>query len=199
MGTFKSARLGQDLIDLDDHIIDSYFMWLCNLVGVEKDDNTYYMLAKRLHFKEFSWFVPNDDNRAADGIKLRETFVDTNGLGYYELDVLEGPCSVLEMLIGLSFRINEILSDADSTDDVGPWFWEMVGNLGLGEFNDADYISKGGHFAVELKMLNMIERRYGRNGQGGLFPLRHAKKDQTKVEIWYQMNNYLRENYNVDC
>jgi len=150
-------------MDLDDHILDSYFLWLCKLVGVEKGEDTYYMLLKRLHSKEFSWYVPNDDNRASDGIKLRDTWVDTAGLGYYELDILEGPCSVLEMLIGLSFRINEILSDADSTDDVGPWFWEMVNNLGLGSFNDAAYISKGGHFAVEMKMLNMVERRYGSN------------------------------------
>ena len=33
------------------------------------------------------------------------------------------------------------------------------------------------------------------DGFGGLFPLKHAKKDQRKVEIWYQLQNWLMENY----
>ena len=40
-----------------------------------------------------------------------------------------------------------------------------------------------------------VERRYKRSGEGGLFPLKNAAKDQRKVEIWYQLSSYLLENY----
>jgi len=41
----------------------------------------------------------------------------------------------------------------------------------------------------------VILRRYSKTGKGGLFPLKHPKKDQTEVEIWYQMQQYVMENF----
>jgi hypothetical protein len=61
--------------------------------------------------------------------------------------------------------------------------------------------------ACRIKALNkrlteilekVINRTYHSSGKGGLFPLKHAEKDQTEVELWYQMNTYLVENYYKD-
>ena len=43
----------------------------------------------------------------------------------------------------------------------------------------------------------MLAREYSDNGHGGLFPLKNPKKDQRKVEIWYQMTEYINENYPI--
>ena len=40
-----------------------------------------------------------------------------------------------------------------------------------------------------------IERKFSRNGKGSPFPLKKPKKDQRKVELWYQMQGYICENY----
>jgi hypothetical protein len=41
-----------------------------------------------------------------------------------------------------------------------------------------------------------LSRKYDYNGVGGIFPLRKgASEDQRNVEIWYQMQSYLMENY----
>ena len=34
---------------------------------------------------------------------------------------------------------------------------------------------------------------YERDGQGGFFPLKYPTEDQTKKEIWDQMNLYVNE------
>ena len=46
---------------------------------------------------------------------------------------------------------------------------------------------------VRRNISNFIERRYSRNGRGGLFTVRHCIKDMRNVEIWYQMCWYLDE------
>ena len=33
------------------------------------------------------------------------------------------------------------------------------------------------------------------NGTGGLFPLKRPRVNQRRVEVWYQMSEYLMENY----
>jgi hypothetical protein len=39
----------------------------------------------------------------------------------------------------------------------------------------------------------LVWRTYQPDGRGGFFPLNHPEEDQTKVEIWYQMNKYVIE------
>jgi hypothetical protein len=39
----------------------------------------------------------------------------------------------------------------------------------------------------------LIWRQYREDGLGGFFPLNWPDKDQTQVEIWYQMQKYVTE------
>lgn len=192
MGKFKNIAAELDISA--DQIKDEYYLWLYNLIKFgEEDRDSYSILTKRLHSIEFTWSVPNDDNRVLDGVQLRNTFIDESDIGYYERWVLDGPCSVLEMLVGLSIRINDIMADAGDDGFLGRWFWDMIRNLGLIEFTDYNYYMKGGHFAVSNTILKLVERTYTPNGRGGLFPLKRAKQDQREIEIWYQLHAYLHE------
>ena len=40
-------------------------------------------------------------------------------------------------------------------------------------------------------MKRFLERRYRRDGRGGLFYVKGCKKDLRSIEIWYQMNLYM--------
>jgi len=198
MGKSKERQLGFELND--DKLRDEYFIWLCNIIGIDVEKESYSILAKRLHGIEYFWFVPNDDNRGEDGLKLRATFIEEHDLGPYERFVLDaGPCSVLEMMIGLAIKMDDIMEDPDHESTPGKWFWELINNIGLSRFSDFQYHFVGGHMAVAMTIHKVLERDYGRNGEGGFFPLKNTDVDQRKVELWYQLNAYLSERYCYEC
>ena len=186
-----------------EHIDSLYFEWLCNIVGVNRGDKSYYILLKMLHKREFYGFIPNDGNRMDDGIKLRELFMAESGVDDDRqfdiyLEALSGPCSVLEMMVALAKRIeDDILFDPVDVDHSKLLFWDMVKNLGLIDLDDEHYYEKNGNYICAQNLSRMLERKYRRDGKGGLFPLKWPKEDQRTTEIWYQMSAYLDENYSI--
>lgn len=162
-----------------------YFPWLyaqVASVNIADPSRTYWELLRKLYNKEFIWFVPNDDNRAEDGRELRLEFVTTTG-AVVDGDWLRLGCSVLELLIALSRRLC-FETDIPEVE----WFWEMLENLGLDQYNDSRPLPEA---RVDAVLDRFIWRVYRRNGRGGLFPLKRSSEDQTKVEIWYQMSAYI--------
>lgn len=176
-----------------DEIRQEYFQWLCGLVGVSTPDHSYWSLAVQLHNTEFYWTVPNDDDRAAHGQKLRETFLNEIGNRVYA-HCLEGPCSLFEMLIALAFRLDYIMSDPSRNSRAPDYFWEFIRNLGLEPYTDDEFINLLGPYSSLKIIEKFLERSYNWKGEGGLFPLKYSDKDQRKVEIWYQLMAYVSEN-----
>jgi hypothetical protein len=165
-----------------------YFTWLYSKVGSVEDANpsrTYWALTKKLFTKEFVWFVPNDDNRAEDGRDLRREFLEEEGIASIDEDWLRLGCSMFELLIGLSRRL-EFEAGGTPKD----WFWTLIRNLGMELCNDASPLNIG---AIDEAIDVVIWRTYRSDGHGGLFPLRQAREDQRKVELWYQLCAYLLE------
>lgn len=166
-----------------------YLQWLYGQVAevrYKTRSRTYWSLFGILYRKEFAWTILNDDNRVADGIKLREEFMEDEGLDRVDQNWLEEPCSFLEMLIGLARHL-AFLTEGDVKD----WFWHCLQTLDLYMYTDARHIPED---EVNEILDVVIWRRYGRDGQGGLFPLKHPTRDQRRVELWYQLNAYLMEN-----
>ena len=167
---------------MTEPIEESYFNWLCAKV-LSNSSNMYRDLLHILHSTEFVWVVPIDENRLEDGLELRIDFLRETRLErddhWYSLG-----CSVLEMLIAFSRRAEFQTGIKDSD-----WFWELIENLGLGEFrrlpNDPSVISE----IID----RFIWRTYSEDGHGGLFPLRWPKQDQRELEIWYQFYEYLED------
>jgi hypothetical protein len=145
----------------------------------------------RLHNTEFRYTISKDRNRAKDGIDLRYRFALTEDQKYsYRsiMDYLDGPCSVLEMMIALSIRCEEtIMDDPNVGDRTGQWFWGMITNLGLGAMVDTRFDSR----RVDEIIETFLDREYEPDGKGGLFTIRRCDKDLRSVEIWYQLCWYL--------
>lgn len=173
----------------EDHINDEYFEWLCELVNSKRFSRrtSYRKLLIHLHNIEFTWFIPKDDNRADDGIKLRRRFALIQN--DEELtDYIHGPCSVLEMMVALALRCEEnIMDDAALGERTGQWFWGMVVNLGLSSMSD----SKFDIDYVDDVIARFLNREYEPDGRGGLFTVKHCDYDLRTVEIWRQLSWYL--------
>ena len=168
-----------------------YFEWISSSVCSSKDE---FMRSASLLEQlyaipfEYSSICPNDSNRKIDGYELRQRFMEECHETPDILQYISGPCSVLEALVALSQRIEkDIMFDMKYGDRTSEWFWMMLNNLGI----QSDTSVKD----VDDRIQKWLQRDYGFNGYGGLFPLEDAGEDQSKVEIWYQMNTYMLEKY----
>lgn len=171
------------------NIMNQYHLWLTSLVCDEYHQRYFQALLETLNETEFTWVVPNDMNRAADGIDLRSRFAEEHNIDYREIrDALNRQCSVLEMMVGLACRCEDsIMGDEDFGDRTQQWFWTMIENLDLDIMDDDHY----NDYIVHRNIRVFLDRTYKRDGQGGLFVVPHCKKDLRKIEIWYQMCWYL--------
>lgn len=162
---------------------DIYLEWLYDQVLVRTQRGaSYWKLLRQMYQTEFTWFVPNDGNRAEDGKDLRtewaaESDIDPPGMW------LDMGCSFLEMLIALARRMSFQVGETPQH-----WFWHLLENLDVEANHDGSGYSRS---YVVKRMRIVMDRMYDLNGNGGLFPLRRPNKDQRKVELWDQMNAYL--------
>ena len=162
-----------------------YYGWLMDIVdGPWK----YSRVITELWNTDFYSKVPMDDNRAKDGLKLRNHFENETGQKCEK----GGKCSVLEMMIGLAKRIeDEYMYDYELGDQTSDWFWEMFYNLGLDRFDDFSF-DRGQILQI---IYDFLDRKYGQRGQNCLFPTKHRRKNLEDVEIWWQMNDYISEKF----
>lgn len=174
---------------MDEPLDELYLRWLYGQVANVRTRvraRTYWGLLRQLYTTEFVWFVPNDDNRVVDGLELRNEFLQDSELEVDENWMLLG-CSFLEMMIALCRHLA-----FETEGKVAFWFWRLIENLDLEDITDAVYPTYS-HDDISEKLNAVLWRRYHPSGEGGLFPLKQAPQDQTKVELWYQMNTYLIE------
>lgn len=176
---------------LTNRVKDDYFNWLYDNVckGRTYENISYIKIFTLLHDIEFTFSIRNDSNRARDGIDLRyryALFVDDERV----LEILDGPCSVLEMMVALAIRCEEsIMGDTRYGDRTGQWFWEMMYSLGIGNMIDEKFDEE---LAAEI-IFRFMDRDYEPDGKGGLFYINGCKDDLRDVEIWSQLCWYLEK------
>ena len=175
-----------------ENIKELYFNWMCDQVDHYPESETYTELLYVLNDVDFEYLLEMDGNRYEDGIDLRYRF--GNQCGYsqsqiaYDLD--DHPCSILEMMVALAIRCEDLMANEDAGNRTGEWFWGMVRNLGLGEYTDIDFDEP----AVREILYIFISREYSPDGSGGLFTTSASKNrevDMTTVRIWFQAMWYL--------
>jgi hypothetical protein len=180
--TATSRRGGDDDRERSDPLGEAYFHWLVEQVREEGHQRkTYWDLLKIMHTAEFVWLVPNDDNRISDGLDLRTEFLNEQE---ERESTVDGPCSVLEVMVGLSRRV-AFLAGGNAEG----WAWQLMCNLELHKHHDPLRRPR----TVTQILHALVWRLYDPDGSGGFFPLGFPKQDQRKVEIWYQMAEYVQE------
>lgn len=107
-----------------------YFDWLYERVCGDWEPRglSFHRLLAFLYNQNFTPSCELDGARAEDGLDLRYRFAQTQNIVYQDVqDAFAGiPCSMLEMMVALSIRIEEhILEDAASGTglDSGSGIW----------------------------------------------------------------------------
>ena len=166
----------------------SYFDWLCMIDMPDGDQRVEYAkLMCVLMDTEFRWVIRRDENRALDGLELRDIYEEETG----EDCDFSGPCSVLEMLTALAIRCNdEIMYDPDDPKRADRWFWMMICNLKLDK-------NVGGFFSG-TKVLSTLANFMDKTGKNELFPVKNPPSNFYRMELWYQLNWYIMEHFGGD-
>ena len=167
----------------------SYLDWLAFIAIPDGERReSYQNLILALYNEEFYWSVEHDENRADEGEYLRLIFENETG----EYCDNYSPCSVLEMLVALAIRWeNELMYDPDEGDRTSVWFWEMIENLGLDSLDN--YRFDIDEFSIIMD--RFMGRTYDSDGYGGLFYIEDFDYDMRKIELWYQLNYYVKSHY----
>lgn len=174
--------------EYDDWIISLATNWCSNF-------GKYGRLMEFLHSIPFysTVQIPLDENRGADGKDLRLRFVETTSEYTYNhayLYLMDYEATMLEVMVALTLKCEEnIMRDDDLGDRSYEWFYGMLCSSGLDACDDDHFDEDKAYEIVE----RILERKYSRNGKGGLFTLINPPKDLRRVEIWYQLLWYLDE------
>lgn len=189
----NTPRIREGIVEKGHHptmsnpLSEDYLRWLAPQIRDEQysQDKTYWDLLSIMFEKPFESLVPNDDNRMVDGTDLRLEFCYSQNIRVDALKNL-GPCSFLEVLIGLSKR----LAFAAGGRAQG-WAWQLILNLELSKMSDP--LNRRKVRRVDDILDTVIQRTYDPDGCGGFFPLAWPDEDQTQKELWYQMAAYIDE------
>lgn len=164
--------------------------------------NSFFILLSEMPFT-WSPSVPNDEHRESDGRDLRRLYaedacVEVDPRDADQMELWEA--SVLEVLVSLAMAATDssVHQRYSPRDGVEWWFWRMVTNLGIVDptaiepiRRDNDWKSMPDLDLTRKSIVKWLERRYSRTGKGGIFPVPKTRKDQRRVELWYQLAEYL--------
>ena len=188
----------------------TYFNWLLEKVENEYEPGgagSHRLLLRKLYEIEFYATLERDNDRLYDGLDMRNGYDNyiQEGFGYFvgkDYILTEAqrnaPCSVLEMMVGMcEYFENHVMSNDIYGNRFGKWFWMMLENAGLTFLNDASYTHEADDYIASV-IRRICDRRYEANGDGSFFPLRNPKRDMRTVDLWYQLQWYVTENFNGD-
>lgn len=162
--------------------MNDYYLWLTEMAGIDSRCH----LLKVLDLIPYRWQFALDENRAAAGENLRQLY--SKEVGVYLDDVRGGPCSVLEMLIGVAQMMSDLLSMTEP--DIPKFFKELITNLGLSLTNADDNV-------IFSKVDCWLDREFDSRGRGSIFPLKYYTGDARALDVFDAMNVYIGENYPI--
>ena len=168
-----------------------YLNWLLDAVTTKAEQKTWNKVFVTLYSTDFVSYDEFDDNLKENASGLREDFYNFSKTACKLIDIygeIDTETSILEIMVYLATRIeNTIMSNNEYGDRTGMWFWYMMESLDIIQYNDDRFEES----EVIQRLDNFVERRYEKNGFGGLFTLEDRKIDARKTNIWQQAMSFV--------
>ena len=183
-----------------EEVKNEYLDYLMNRIGLEKDGECGYAeFCKKLLDSIFLPILDMDGNRCVECLGIREEFSNgSENVFDFLYEELGETGTMLELLLILAEKMKYELADSQYEASTRKFFIEMLDNCGLSYYAQNQYYSqKDAEDNVNKILYTVIFRDIGWDGEGGLFPLYLARRDQRRIELTAQMNDYLEENYDI--
>lgn len=167
-------------------ILSAYRLWLNNKVANDISP-AYGQLLAILWRTEFVAEYEQDIDRMKDTKSLRDEFISsltTENEDYLKLQKM--PIKLIEVMIALSIRINDIIS---LDDNVPKYFWEMIASMEMQKLDDSNYNASSAQKHIDV----LLGHKYRRNGRGGLFFIKDIGPEYNApgLDIWTQAMAYI--------
>lgn len=171
---------------IDNYILDDYFEWLYyKVINFNKRRKRFRRLIRQLHSMDYYYSIEYDNNRASDGKSLRWYYVEDGGDD--RIQQWDNECTVLEMLIALAIKMENIMDDPIIDNSAAHWFWMFMYNLDLDDMDDSVF-----DLCYVIRRVKMfLDRTYDFYGRGNIIYIPDSMDDLRTVEVWYQMCWYL--------
>lgn len=174
-----------------------YFAWLCRIIDDKRfmDIWDHYDVLRQMHETPFVYSLEKDGNRVSDALVLRNRYMMERGHAFR--DILESTpfandagASVLEVLVALAERLDDMTCDIEEPPKPGFWFKMFMENLTVFSTENFTNFSQ----KTSGKLQKWMSRQYDSYGNGNIFRLKKPVKGFNKIEIWYQMHIFLEQN-----
>lgn len=172
-----------------------YFSWLCNFIeaGYDRPYAVYRKLLWRLYLTPFTSLDIYDNDRAADGKQLRLEYGGRIFADEHENSL----CSMLEMMIAFSQRIEAPYLYKFNTERAYVWFWLMVQSLGLDSYQDDCWDDEQTNNPVDICLCNFNYRARDSAGMMTNPLFRLSSPEKYNRTLWDQMMAWVTENYDT--
>ena len=180
-----------------------YFEWLVSKVtspAVPDDTQARIVLQVLRDIRIQGLPMADDAPRLEDGKQLRTNFIDDTGLSVHSYDDALKPesgfCTVLELLIALAIRMDDIMRDpVDQCSSVPSCFWEMVSTMVGQPFYPCSYWSFSADMStaavVAESSMKFLGRQYDPTGYNGNIFIDVSGVDLRAIDIWAQACRFM--------
>lgn len=203
----KQIRNGDLVSSLMDRG-DGYFHWLQKVSGLSGP------LSSMLADTEFVSVDGLDDilvekakeevrRKYAEDIAEQEDLKDDKDVEVL-FKSIRGDICLFEIIVCLSYSINEMFEDLDACDGCEHFFGILLENTGLDKYDeeDLDLYPKEVKEYWKRHIDKILKREYSYYGGEGLFPLKPVDgkeiTDRRHISLWQQMNDWVDQHTNED-
>lgn len=180
-----------------------YFEWLASKVtspAVPDDAQARIVLQVLRDIRIQDLPMADDAPRLEDGKQLRTSFVDETGTAVQSYNDVHDPgfdfCTVLELLVALSIRMDDIMRDPlDPCSSVPSWFWGMVSTMVGQPFYPCSYwtfsVDASTPVVVAESTMKFLGRQYDPTGHNGNIFVDVSGVDLRSIDIWAQACSFM--------
>lgn len=178
-----------------------YFEWLVSKVtspAVPDDAQARNVLRVLRDIRIQGLPMADDDPRLEDGKQLRMNFIDDAGLSVHSYDDALEPnfCTVLELLIALAIRMDDIMRDPlDPSSSVPSCFWGMVTTMVGQPFYPCSYWAFPADVSIAAVVtessMKFLSRQYDPTGYNGNIFIDVSGVDLRAIDIWAQACRFM--------
>ena len=168
-----------------------YYIWLLDAVATKVEQDRFSLTFETLYSVPFVSYDEFDDNLKENARGLRDDFYDRSKTAQKLIDIygeIDKETTILEIMVYLAIKIEDtIMSNSDYGDRTSLWFWYMMDSLDIIRYDNSHFDEPN----LIQRLDNFIERRYEKNGFGGLFTVEKRGFDARKTNIWQQAMEFV--------